>query len=85
MDSDFNVEDFIIIIENIFIIKNLTDIRKTVETGLDPHLCVVFCRHVHLLFCSFTKTYNNSCDTVLPIFLRQVNWCSVICTFKRRT
>ena len=26
------------IIKNIFIMKNLTDFRKTVETGVDPHL-----------------------------------------------
>ena len=30
--------------------RNLTDRLKTVETGVDPHLCVVFCRHLHLLF-----------------------------------
>ena len=37
--------------------RNLTDILKTVETGVGPHLCVVFCRHLHLLFWSLTNTH----------------------------
>ena len=36
---DFDVESSIIIfIKNMFIMKNLTDLRKTVETGVDPRL-----------------------------------------------
>ena len=31
---DFNLESATIIIKNMFIMKNLTDFRKTVETGL---------------------------------------------------
>ena len=31
-------ESPIIIIKNMFIMKNLTDFRKTVETGVDPPL-----------------------------------------------
>ena len=34
--SRFNLEAFLI--ENIFIMKNLTDSRKTVETSVDPPL-----------------------------------------------
>ena len=33
---DFNLESSTIIIKNMFLMKNLTDFRKTVETGLDP-------------------------------------------------
>ena len=35
---DFNLESSTIIIKNMFIMKNLTDFRKTVETGVDPRL-----------------------------------------------
>ena len=35
---DFNLESATIIIKNMFIMKNLTDFRKTVETGVNPHL-----------------------------------------------
>ena len=37
---DFNLESSIIIILllKMFIVKNLTDFRKTVETGVDPRL-----------------------------------------------
>ena len=35
---DFNLESATIIIKNMFIMKNLTDFRKTVETALDPRL-----------------------------------------------
>ena len=35
---DFNLESATIIIKNMFIMKNLTDFLKTVETGLDPRL-----------------------------------------------
>ena len=33
-----NLESFIIIIKNLSIMKNLTDFRKTAETGVDPRL-----------------------------------------------
>ena len=37
---DFNLESSIIVILllKMFIVKNLTDVRKTVETGVDPRL-----------------------------------------------
>ena len=35
-------ESPIIIIKNMFIMKNLTDLRKTVETGVDPPLQALF-------------------------------------------
>ena len=35
-------ESPIIIIKNMFIMKNLTDFRKTVETGVDPPLQALF-------------------------------------------
>ena len=35
---DFNLESATISIKNTFLMKNLTDFRKTVETGLDPLL-----------------------------------------------
>ena len=39
---DFNFESsIIIIIKNMFTMKNLTDFRKTVETGVDPPLLKV--------------------------------------------
>ena len=34
---DFNLGSFIII-KSMFIMKNLTDFSKTVETGVNPHL-----------------------------------------------
>ena len=34
---DFNLES-VFIFKNIFTMKNVTDFRKTVETGVDPHL-----------------------------------------------
>ena len=37
---DFNLGSFIII-KSMFIMKNLTDFRKTVETGVNPHLPLV--------------------------------------------
>ena len=36
--SQFQLRKFFIVIKNIFIVKNLTDFRKTVETGVDPRL-----------------------------------------------
>ena len=39
------------IIKNIFIMKNLTDFCKMVETGVDPHLICLFERHVKVLMC----------------------------------
>ena len=44
---DVNLES-VFIFKNIFNMKNVTDFRKTVETGVDPHL-------MHLVFC--TKMY----------------------------
>ena len=38
---DFNLES-VFIIKNIFVMKNVTDFRKTVETGVDPCLMWVF-------------------------------------------
>ena len=40
---DFNLESSIIVILllKMFIVKNLTDFRKTVETGVDPRLVVL--------------------------------------------
>ena len=35
---DFNLENFLLILENIFIMKKLSDFRKFVETGVDPRL-----------------------------------------------
>ena len=37
---DFNLES-VFIFKNIFNMKNVTDFRKTVETGVDPHLLSV--------------------------------------------
>ena len=34
---DFNLQS-VFILKNIFNMKNVTDFRKTVETGVDPHL-----------------------------------------------
>ena len=36
--SRFQLGKFFIVSKNIFIVKNLTDFRKTVETGVDPRL-----------------------------------------------
>ena len=33
-----NLESFFLFIKNISILKNLTDFRKTAETGVDPRL-----------------------------------------------
>ena len=38
---DSNLES-IFIIKNIFVMKNVTDFRKMVETGVDPRLRMVF-------------------------------------------
>ena len=35
---DINFESLKFFTKNIFIMKNLTDFRKTVETGMDPRL-----------------------------------------------
>ena len=37
---DFNLES-VFIFKNIFNMKNVTDFRKTVKTGVDPHLIIV--------------------------------------------
>ena len=39
------------IIKNIFIMNNLTDFCKMVETGVDPHLICLFEHHVKVLMC----------------------------------
>ena len=39
MEQDFNMES--VIIKNIFIMKNLTEFRKTVETGGDARLNII--------------------------------------------
>ena len=36
--SDFNLEGLKFFTKNTFIMKNLTDLHKTVETGMDLHL-----------------------------------------------
>ena len=36
--SQFQLGKYFIVIKNIFIVKNLTNFRKTVETGVDPRL-----------------------------------------------
>ena len=37
-ESEFNLESLKFFTKNIFIMKNLTDFRKTVETVMDPRL-----------------------------------------------
>ena len=39
MEQDFNMES--LFIKNIFIMKNLTELRKTVETGVDARLNII--------------------------------------------
>ena len=39
------------IINNIFIMKNLTDFCKMMETGVEPHLICLFERHVKVVMC----------------------------------
>ena len=39
MEQDFNMES--LFIKNIFIMKNLTEFRKTVETGVDARLNII--------------------------------------------
>ena len=36
MEQDFNLESFFI--KNLFRVRNLTNFRKTVETGVNPRL-----------------------------------------------
>ena len=36
MEQDFNLESFFV--KNLFIMKNLTNLRKTAETGVNPRL-----------------------------------------------
>ena len=50
--SRFQLEKSIII-KNIFIIKSLTDFRKTVETGVDPHLSVVLSSNPQPFSCKY--------------------------------
>ena len=40
VQTTFESSIIIIIIKNMFIMKNLTDFRKTVETGVDPPLLI---------------------------------------------
>ena len=35
---EFNLESVLIFVENIFIMKNLTDFHKRLEAGVDPRL-----------------------------------------------
>ena len=48
---DFNLESSIIVILllKMFIVKNLTDFRKTVETGVDPRLTLIPVKRVKLV------------------------------------
>ena len=39
MEQDFNLES--LFIKNIFIMKNLTELRKTAETGVDARLNII--------------------------------------------
>ena len=39
MEQDFNMES--LFVKNIFIMKNLTELRKTVETGVDARLNII--------------------------------------------
>ena len=39
MEQDFNLES--LFIKNMFIMKNLTELRKTVETGVDARLNII--------------------------------------------
>ena len=39
IEQDFNLES--LFIKNIFIMKNLTELRKTVETGADARLNII--------------------------------------------
>ena len=39
MEQDFNTES--LFIKNIFIMNNLTEFRKTVETGVDARLNII--------------------------------------------
>ena len=39
MEQDFNLES--LFIKNIFIMKNLTELGKTVETGVDARLNII--------------------------------------------
>ena len=60
---------FIIIIENIFIMRNLTDMLKTVETGVDPHLCVVFLSSSSLVIVvSYQHTQTRKITLVILLF-----------------
>ena len=62
---DFNLESSIIVILllKMFIVKDLTDFRKTVETGVDPRLDLVDCCGVGLVWWS-----------TLEVCLRKMVW-----------
>ena len=46
---DFNLESFKFLTKNTFIMKNLTDWHKTVETGMDLYLECFVCHRNHLV------------------------------------
>ena len=52
-----NLESFVLFIKNISIMKNLTNFRKTAETGVDPHLAI---NYVY-------KSMINKCWITLPV------------------
>ena len=43
---DFNLES-VFIFKNIFNMKSVTDFRKTVETGVDPHLVLLSAKDLY--------------------------------------
>ena len=64
---DSNLES-VFIIKNIFVTKNVTDFRKTVETGVDPHL---MCMHVITVISVRTLNSRASAATYhLPVYFR---------------
>ena len=72
---DFNLESSIIVILllKMFIVKNLTDFRKTVETGVDPRLWFSLdhkwsisdgvASGIRMLFSLDHKLYSSDCDS----------------------
>ena len=72
---DFNLESSIIVILllKMFIVKNLTDFRKTVETGVDPRLWFSLDHKwsisdgvvsgIRMLFSLDHKLYSSDCDS----------------------
>ena len=69
---DFNLQSVFILI-NIFNMKNVTDFRKTVETGVDPHLITFRDCHMHIFSDNLSR---NSCIwQYLPAFPRGNTLC----------